>query len=368
MFLSWASAAAGVLVLELAGARPARALGAGVFSVGGDVVADTHMLFIAVGRERTEVVEQVTVPRATSDFGLLIPVGAEPTVDAQPIPVDALQALDARTAPRVLVQHTGACTRSVSVTTADVMSRAPAPLAMVEPLGVPGANRDFARAWIVMSAFVLTPEARAVLDEYSGPGRAFVGVRRTDARADGGPSTLGVHFSVPGDARELSLRLIGLGAAPAVAFTILVVAPAASAPAPPFAGLTLDQIDRASLGSQGYAPAVEQAAVTHGGRTFVIELVTPVVPELLPPPLERLTDAGQPLVLTRLSAVLARDALTEDARLDGAGPSQVPTSITLAALRAPSALTVAGGLVVVAFRRRSRRARAPQRQARAAPR
>ena len=63
------------------------------------------------------------------------------------------------------------------------------------------------------------------MDRYAGPGRWFVALRRSQQATGPQPSSVGVHFSVPGDARALPLRFAALGAAAEVAFTVFVVSP-----------------------------------------------------------------------------------------------------------------------------------------------
>jgi hypothetical protein len=46
----------------------------------------------------TDMIVQVTVPRTTADYGVLIPVPSEPTLDNRPVSSADLDALDAITA------------------------------------------------------------------------------------------------------------------------------------------------------------------------------------------------------------------------------------------------------------------------------
>jgi hypothetical protein len=126
-------------------------------------------------------------------------------------------------------------------------------------------------AWLTENGFAIAPADRPIVDAYSGAGRYFIALRRNDTATTGGATSVGVHFTLPGDQRVLPLGFARLGAAATVAFTVVVAAPEVVGPSAPYEALTLDDLDAATLRADGYARAVAAAVDLRGGRAFVLE-------------------------------------------------------------------------------------------------
>ena len=87
----------------LASARAARACGGGVVStpIAGTIGADAQRIVISVHGGVTDIVTQIGVPATTAEYGVLIPVPGEPTLDATPVKSAELDTLFSATAPSV---------------------------------------------------------------------------------------------------------------------------------------------------------------------------------------------------------------------------------------------------------------------------
>src|SRR3954452_23141143 len=98
--------ALGLFVLFFATPRAAVACGGGgVTSASSGVLADTQRIFMSLRASTTEVVVQIGVPATTADYGVLIPVPSQPTLDPQPVAESELAALDAATVPKIYVHE-----------------------------------------------------------------------------------------------------------------------------------------------------------------------------------------------------------------------------------------------------------------------
>lgn len=324
-------------------------------------VADAQRILISVRERTTEVVAQIDVPDVDGDYGVLIPVPAEPVIDEQPVPVSDLVALDEATAPLVSRSTGGDSFRCGCG--AGEKAGDPALVSVSEPVNV-GPVAAFVlgagdgaglRAWLASKRFVILEQHQALLDEAVAEGNRFIAVERNDDAATDGPSSIGLHYTLPGDHRKLSLRFARLGAAAEVAFTVFVAAPETVGPTAPFATLTLADLD---LGPEplDYGQAVREAVKSRGGRAFVVESSTrpsafaeemPVIAGLFDP---RAT-------LTRASTLIAAEALDSDVSFTVPHPavsryasSELPAGAT--------SVTSLGVLVALgALRKRSRRQR-----------
>src|SRR6478735_7058337 len=73
--------------------------GGGVTSKVG-VTTNAQRIFMSVrATGTTDIVAQIAVPKTTADYGVLIPVPDEPTLDSEPVSAEDLNALDKATAP-----------------------------------------------------------------------------------------------------------------------------------------------------------------------------------------------------------------------------------------------------------------------------
>src|SRR5689334_13651388 len=86
----------------LAISRPARACGGGVVTLPAATVGDdAQRILISVQGGMTDVITQIGVPATTADYGVLIPVPGQPTLDATPVSSAELDTLFSATAPQI---------------------------------------------------------------------------------------------------------------------------------------------------------------------------------------------------------------------------------------------------------------------------
>lgn len=297
---------------------------------------DAQRVFISVRGGRTEIVTQVTVPRSQEDFGVLIPLPAMPAIDPAPVPAQALDRLEELTRPTIFGGDDGggigcACGASKGGDEArgGVMVGPPVEIGPVTAMTLTADTGDALNDWLATNGFTLDEAGRALVSEYTSPGRAFVALKRSVAAPSTGATSVGVHFSLPGDQRALPLRFARVGASDEVSFTVFVFADAAVAPTPPFAALTLADLDRKLLQGTNYANALRAAVQGKDGKAFVLEGVRTVNQLGLASELARLVDPAAKM--TRLSTIIRSEKLTADAHLDGHVPGTVPDQIQLGA-------------------------------------
>jgi len=271
-------------------------------------------------------------------------VAGLPTLDPRPVPAAELDGLDQVTAPHVYASSSGeddvgcGCLGAAGSDKAGVDPRGgievgpPIAIGPVTAVVLSAEAGDAVSQWLAESGFSLPANGPALVESYAGPGRYFIALRRNDTSAPGNATSVGVHFTVPGDARVLPLRFARLGAAALVSFTVFVAAASPVAPAAPFAPLTLTDLDAATLRGAGYAAALRAAVQAHGNQAFLIEGVLgaaalsagayPTVATLIDP-----TSS-----LTRLSTSLPSAALTTDVALDVPFTGQAPSTRYVEAL------------------------------------
>jgi hypothetical protein len=295
--------------------------GGGVTSASG-VVTDSQRIVISKrAGGLTDVVVQVTVPSTTADYGVLIPVPSQPMLDAQPVSAAELRELDELTAPHIETETSsggGGC-GCIAAGAADtkgssngVSVSAPVNIGPVVAVSLTGEDAGAIGAWLSEHGFSLPEADASILADYVGAGNYFIALRRSESASLAGPSSIGIHYSLQGDHRKLSLAFSRIGAAATVAFTLFIAAPQAIAPSSPFVGLTLNDLDARLLRAGDYAAAVAEAVAKNGSKAFVLEGVTSrerVAPSL--PNLASLFDAGS--VITRATAVIRKENLDEDA-------------------------------------------------------
>ena len=339
-----AFAVVGAVAAGLLTPDTAEACGGGgvVSSQPGTIGADAQRIVLAAPGEGaagnppvTDVIVQIGVPSTTDDYGALLPVPSEPTLDSTPVSAAELDTLDDATAPQIhSVSGSGdggsGCScggiAGGSVKSAsgggdegNVRASQPVNIGPVTAVVLSG-GATAVSTWLGENGFAIAPQSEALIAEYSTYGGGhFIALRRNDAFV-GGPTSIGVHFTMPGDHRQLPLRFARLGAAETVGFTVFVVAPEAVGPSEPFAALTIDDLPANLLRGGDYAFAVQSAIARHDNKAFVIESRTLV--ESLPiGALQRFFHAP---VVTRLSTVVPADALTEDVIFDTPFEGDVP--------------------------------------------
>jgi hypothetical protein len=368
------AAAAGVLP---PGAAEACGGGGVVSSEPGTIGADAQRIVLAVpggvagAPPVTDVIVQIGVPSTTDDYGALLPVPSEPTLDSTPVSAAELDTLDNATAPRIITASgsedggsgcscggiAGGAKSMGGGDDGNVRASQPVNIGPVTAVVLSG-GATAVSTWLGENGFSIAPASEALITEYSTYGGGhFIALRRNEAFV-GGPTSIGVHFTMPGDHRLLPLRFARLGAAPTVGFTVFVVAPEAVGPTAPFVALTIDDLPTNALRGGNYAFAVQSAVANHDNRAFVIESRTPV--EALPPgALQRFFHAP---VVTRLSTVMPAAALSEDVIFDTPFKGDVPRerhvlSSSAVGYRAVSMGSLAALLLAGLLRRRRPHAR-----------
>jgi hypothetical protein len=320
----------------------------------------------------TDVVVQIGVPSTTDDYGALLPVPSEPTLDPTPISAEELDSLDASTAPQIhsfdgddgggsgLGCGCGSAVKSDRGGGSDgsgVRASQPVNIGPVTAVVLSG-GAAAVTAWLGENGFAIAEENETLIAEYSTYGEGhFIALRRNEAVV-GGPTSIGVHFTMAGDHRELPLRFARLGAAPTVAFTVFVVAAETVGPSAPFVALTLDDLSANDLRAGDYARAVRNAVELHDDKAFVIESRTSTT-DLPPGGLRRFFHAS---TVTRLSTVIRASALTQDVDFHTSFIEDVPRerhvrSATAGGHRAVGMGSLAALLIAGLWRRRRPRVR-----------
>jgi len=316
-----------LVVLLVMAERPASACGAGVVS-SGTVAADAQRIFLSVRGGKTEIVLQVVVPRSPGDYGALIPLPGQPTLDAQPVSSAELDALDRATQVMIVEPSDGG---GCGCGSKDAGATPRGGGALVEEVNIGpvvastlrGDDAAAVNQWLSDNGFVVAADQRVLIDQYSAPGRFFVAVRRNGAVAEA-PDSIGVHLTLDGDQRALPLRFTRMGAGPELAFTIFVVTAVAAGPAAPWTALRVDQLAADVVHDVSYPDAVAFAVSTHGNQAFVAEYRGPVT-GLLGTRLSTLVDPGH--TLTRYSTLLSTASISSDVSFDGPAPAEVPRVI-----------------------------------------
>jgi hypothetical protein len=332
---AWAASVALPEVAEACGG------GGVVSSRPGSVGANAQRVFISVhddgvggSFDGTDVITQINVPATTDDYGALLPLPSEPTLDSRPVAAQELEQLDMATAPQLLeTEDSGgsgfSCACAGSAAGESKGSRAsvsePVDIGPVTAVVLTGTT-DAVNGWLGDNGFVISAADQAMIADYAG--YYFVAIRRNDRAAPGGPTSIGIHFSMPGDHRELPLRFASLGAASTVTFTLFIATSETVGPSPPFAALTLDDLDGSILRFMGYRQAVQSAIRAHDNRAFVLESSTPSA--------EIFGLAGTTIgsllggtTVTRMTTILPAEALTEDAHFYDPYPGEVPNERNL---------------------------------------
>jgi hypothetical protein len=308
------------------------------------------------------------VPATTDDYGALLPLPSEPTLDPMPVDAGELERLDAATAPRILVREdddggsgcgclgAGAAGSDKGAATPGPRVSEPVNIGPVTALVLSG-EADSVGAWLSENGFTVSAADRATIARYVG--YHFVAIRRNDRAIPGGPTSIGIHFTMQGDHREVPLRFASIGAAASVAVTLFLAVAEPAGPSPPFAALTLADLDAGLLRSNKYRQAVQDAVHARRDHAFVIESRSPRerLRQLDGTPLGRLIDANS--TITRMSTIVPASALTEDALFHTPYENPVPNERYVRGPRplGPHQLSI-GSLATLLLARARRRARA----------
>ncbi|HYQ30646.1 MAG TPA: DUF2330 domain-containing protein [Polyangiaceae bacterium] len=333
-----------VLLLASLKSIPAMACGGGGVTSKIAVTTNSQRIFMSVrAGGTTDIVAQITVPETTADYGVLIPVPSEPTLDNQPVSAADLDALDLATRPVISSERPSSgddgCGCIWAGADADgtggtpkrgVTASPPVAIGPVQAVSLTGESGDAVRAWLTDNGFSLPDEDAATFDRYVGEGRYFIAIRRSERATSGAPSSIGIHYTMVGDHRMLSLGFTRIGAAPVLAFTLFLVAPEVVGPSEPFKALTLNDLDPFALQRGDYPGAVESAIAARDSKAFVLESTTGVAAlATLAPGLTRFIDKGT--MLTRATTLVRREKLDEDVvfatPFRGAVPSQRHVSL-----------------------------------------
>jgi hypothetical protein len=366
-------AAAGTMVTP----RPVAACGGGgVTSMSSGVVANAQRIFMSVrtATATTDIVVQIGVPATTADYGALIPTPAQPTLDTQPISASDLDALDSATRPTILVSTPGgglegcgcplgggAAKNGASTgVDAGVTVSAPVNIGPVEAVVLTADTADAVLSWLSDGGFSLTADGQSIVAAYAGTGRYFIAIRRSDTATTGAPTSIGLHYTLPGAHQKLSLGFARLGAAPTVAFTLWNVTSGPTAPQAPFVPVLLSDLDRAMLRQGLYVDAVSAAVAAHGNQAFVLEGQSDKATLASRRPgasLFALIDDGA--TLTRMSTIVPASALTVDATFGAYGGGVIPGTVYAERHRTAIRFAATGLLPALATllirRRRARR-------------
>ncbi|MET0593079.1 MAG: DUF2330 domain-containing protein [Polyangiaceae bacterium] len=341
--------------------------GGGVASASGVVMGSQRIVMSVRANGTTDMVVQVTVPQTTADYGVLIPVPSEPTLDGRPVSSKELDSLDMNTVPYIDYPYDdsgsgigcacaggdagGGGSRGVSV--GSTVTIGP-----VVAVSLTGDNADAVSAWLTEHGFQLPSDDNETLASYVNAGNYFIAIRRSDSAARGGPTSVGVHYTLQGDHRKLSLGFTKIGAPRSLAFTVFVAAPQAVGPSAPFTAMTLNDLDSALLQKNDYTGAVGAAVAAHQSKAFVLESTTyrsslfDVAPSLV-----EFMDPNS--VITRATTVVDREHLSDDVLFATPFKEEIPRwrTVSIAPHRGRNASVGTLGVLLVAhaLRRRSRR-------------
>ncbi len=364
-----ATVGAAVLGLGLLGSASAWPCGGGGVASQAGVVTNSQRVFISVrAAGTTDIVAQIAVPQTSADYGVLIPVPSEPTLDSSPVSSADMDSLDQSTRPSINHYSTGSSDSGCGCLGAGandddssatgsgngVVVSDPVEIGPVIAVSLTGDNADAVRGWLTDNGFALPDDDAATLGGYVGDGRYFIAIRRRDNAATGAPSSIGVHYTLVGDHRTLSLGFTRIGAAPKLAFTVFLAAPQTTGPSAPFSALTLDELDSAPLRRGDYAGAVEAAVKAHDSKAFVLENATQFSRVVtFGSGLARFADAN--VMLTRATTVVARENLSDDVifgtRVTRYVPSQRTASLNAVRVRYASMGSLGLLLLAGALRR-----------------
>ncbi len=301
------------------------------------VGVDAQRVFLSVLGENTEIVTELSLPQTVGDWGVLIPVPVEPTIDPEPLDAEAFDQLDRETqvvvAPAQEEGGGGGCgsdgveagggLRGGDLEEGDSVDVGPVTATVLST-----DSGDALASWLGDNGFSVSADDQATIDTYATRGRFFVAIRRNETPLTGSTSRIGLHMTLAGDHRVFPLRMAKVGAAETVSFVLFLAGPEPLAPDAPFEWFTVDALDADLAVNESYAWAVEKEVEARGGRAWVVEGVwnrDAMTGFQLPDALRALTAPGQ--VVTRLSTRMHPEDLNDDASFFSSGEGTVPTTI-----------------------------------------
>ena len=311
-------------------AAPAQACGGGVARefVG---ISGQRVLF-SVRKDSTEAVLELSVPEAPGDWGVILPVPVEPTLDPDPVPTSEIDRFDAFTQVAHESDAYGGCGCGAGAgdpggDSKGVRASEPVDIGPVTATVLAADDGSSLTAWLDENGFVVPAEEQPIVDEYVTTQTRFVVFKRSQASEPGSASRVGVHMTLPGDHRMYPLRISRVGAAPELAITLWIAASEPVAPADPFVLLEADDLLKET---DPYRTAVVRAVADAGGHAFVREGLFDrdtlaeqdgvydgfYYTSVLGPRLAALLDPGQRI--TRFSTVIDRTQLDTDAMFEAA--------------------------------------------------
>jgi MYXO-CTERM domain-containing protein len=358
----------------------AAAFGGVTTATGDGVVASAQRVVMSItSHGMTEIILELTVPVTSTDYVALIPTPSEPILD--PLPSSSAVAdvddLDWETVPIINARSYAeggdgtfgcACepaknSSGPSISNNEISEGVSVwpPLSLGSATAFSAPDVAALNQWLSANNFVLPAERKDLAERYVGPGRYFIALKLDDPSVIGTLTTIGWHYTLQGDVRELPLGFARLGAAPVVAFTVFLFASSPTIPTAPFATLTLDDLDPNLLSTYQYRPAVEQAVKAAGGHAFVLEggfneseLRTKL---LLKNNLVGIVDDDAKFV--RMSSVVAADDIDQDVTLTTPAPWPIENERVIGPEGPPPASASVGLLGLLALGLGARRRRRP---------
>lgn len=341
--------------------------GGGITSVDGSVIDAQNIVISSRDAGTTDIVVHIDVPNAANSlFALLIPVPSEPTLHANPIPARELAALASATEPQIVIEERSDDGPSIGCGGSKLGGDAPPRVTAGEfveigPVVAVALKADTATAienWLADNGFTLPATDTATLERYVSAGSYFIAVKRSNDATGSAAQSIGLHYSLAGDHRMLSLAFAKLGAAADVAFTLYLATKETTGPSAPFKALVLDNLDGKLL-KNSYRDAVKKAVSDQDSKAFVVEHSVPAaeLTELLP----TLSQLFEPHArITRATTVIAREELDADVMFATAFRGNIPTQRRLSFAEfdshAPSpswfGVVMVGAWAGLAFRRR----------------
>jgi hypothetical protein len=323
-------------VLLLLPPRDAAACAAAPVSTSGEIGAGAQRILIATRDEVTEVVVEMTVPRTTADYGVLIPVPARPTLDPSPVDSGEIDQVDQATRPQIFDDSAsggggigcGSASDRGGLNGLGVDVIEKVNIGPLEVVVLTASAASDLTQWLSSNGFRIPTGKEQVLTRYTGIGNYFIAARRDDRAAAGSPSRIGVHFTLPGTQLTIPLPAVQLGGGGALGITLFVAAEDGVGSMTPYAPLTLNDLDGALLTSD-YRGAVQAAVASRNGLAFVVEGIYPNGASSILP--DRLASFASPgATLTRMSTVAEPAAFTADLTVAVAGaPAEAPSSRTV---------------------------------------
>jgi len=305
-----------------------------------------------------------------------------PVLDAEPIASADLDELDLVTRPTIVRQYdvpepdgggfSCGCASMAGGDNVDSKSNsvdvsAPVEVGPVTAVVLQADDASALSAWLGENGFGIPTDQEALVARYVRPGGAFIALRRSERTATNAPSSIGLHYTLPGDYRTVSLAFARLGAAPTVSFTVFVNAPRAVQASGAFVNFTLDDLDERLLESS-YSKAVANAVASQR-YAFVLEAAMSLVYGTTSQPYyagrfsPHFAGLFEPGTLTRASTVMAADTLDTDATFDEVTAQAIPRTRTVGPFPLTRASN-AGSLVLVFLVRAVRRRLAARAKAR----